>query len=150
MKEGQTEAQIREELRDILGLDDYSVDRAIFNAKRSYAKERSAKRNPTASPQARGFTFMHSEMNEEWANWALARQGIQHRGQGYGPGSFPVGARLNPKYRFSAKKHGKGYVVTVHGPDGDDKYRVDGLKGGKKEAIEAVRAEVSKLHRGSL
>jgi hypothetical protein len=109
-----------------------------------------AMKNPTDGPQARGMTFMHSEMNEEWANWALARQGIQHRGQGYGPGSFPVGARLNPKYRFSAVKKGKGYTVTVHGPDGDLKYRVDGLEGGKKGAIEAVRAEMSTLNRGLL
>lgn len=102
-----------------------------------------AMRNPTDGPQARGMTFMHSEMNEEWANWALARQGIQHRGQGYGPGSFPVGARLNPKYRFSAEKKGKGYVVTVHGPDGDPvaKYRFfkDNTRG-MEAAIEKVKA----------
>ena len=56
-----------------------------------------AKKNTTEGPQARGFTFQHADMNEEWATWAAARQGIQHRGQGYGPGSWPVGAQANPR-----------------------------------------------------
>ncbi|MAH47684.1 hypothetical protein CMI37_17825 [Candidatus Pacearchaeota archaeon] len=54
---------------------------------------RRAKKNPTA----RGFTFQHADMNEDWATWAEARQGVMHRGQGSGPGSWPVGAQANPK-----------------------------------------------------
>jgi hypothetical protein len=135
MKEGKTEAQIRRELRDRLGLNDYYIDRYINMAKDSFAEEQSAKTNPTASPQARGFTFMHSDMNEEWANWALARQGIQ--------------SRHNPKYTYRAEKEGKGYIVFVNGPDGETAYRVRGVKGGKKAAIDEVKREREHLRRGT-
>ena len=49
------------------------------NVKWAKSNRGRARKNTTASPQARGFTFMHAEMGQEWAEWALSRQGIKHR-----------------------------------------------------------------------
>jgi hypothetical protein len=56
-----------------------------------------ARNNTTNSPGARGPTFLQAEDNHEWAEWALSRQGIQHRGMGNTPSGWPVGARMNGK-----------------------------------------------------
>jgi hypothetical protein len=83
--------------------------------KDKYLRERvrvRARRNTTASPAARGFTFMHADDNNQWAEWALSRQGIQHRGTGYGPGSWPVAARQNPgKVAKKIKTFSKGQAL---------------------------------------
>lgn len=56
------------------------------------------------NPPARGFEFMHADDNEYWAEWAMARQGIPHRGIGVGPGAWPIGARQNPHNPSHLKK----------------------------------------------
>jgi hypothetical protein len=79
-----------------------------------------ARRNTTASPAARGFTFMHADDNNQWAEWALSRQGIQHRGTGYGPGSWPVAARQNPgKVAKKIKTFSKGQALWHVSPPTD-------------------------------
>jgi len=65
--------------------------------KKRHGSRRVANPRATKNPAARGFEFMHADDNEYWAEWAMARQGIPHRGQGTGPGAWPVGAQANPK-----------------------------------------------------
>jgi len=67
-----------------------------------------ARKNTTASPQARGFTFMHADMGQEWAEWALSRQGIKHRTGAVAKANRSRRGRKRYQHRKQAALHSKG------------------------------------------